>query len=85
MVREYARMHRHQFGSDRDACLGGVIAGIAGSKGSRIAVLLATVDTGAVDRFFVPEDAGMRYCLLPVAMRVCGGHTTGQQQFLEEY
>ena len=58
MVRDYARAYRHLFESDMDAFLGGVIAGICGSKGGRIAVLLATVDTGSVDRYFVPEEAG---------------------------
>ena len=60
MAREYAKMHQSQFGTDQDAFLGGVIAGIAGSQGSRIAVLLATDDTGSVDRYFDPEEAGRR-------------------------
>ena len=81
MAREYAEYHRALFRSEAYAILGGVIAGIAGSEGSRIAVLLATVDTGSVDRFWVPEEAGMRYCLFPVAMRICGGHSDGQQVF----
>ena len=50
-----------------------------------MSVLLAVVDTGSVDRYFVPEEAGMRYCTQPVAMRIRGGHTTHHQVFLEEY
>ena len=84
MVREYAREHQSEFASEQDAFLGGVIAGIAGSEGSRIAVLLATVDTGSVDRFFDPEEAGHRFCLFPLAMRICGGHSDGEQVFLAE-
>ena len=85
MVREYAKTHRHQFGSDMDAFVGGVIAGISGSKGGRISALLAVVDTGSVDRYFAPEEAGMRYCTQPVAVRICGGHSVQHQVFLEEY
>ena len=78
MVREYAKTHRARFATDMDAFMGG-------SDGSRIAVLLATVDTGSVERFFVPEEAGMRYCLFPVDICICGGHSDGEQVFLEEH
>ena len=84
LAEEYAHHNLHEFRTQEQAFLGGSVAGVAGTPGGRVAVLLAAVDTGACDRFYEPEEGGMRYCLRPLAMRICEGHSERDHLFLEE-
>ena len=83
-VKEHAGEHRDFFGPELDAVMGGVVAGVAGSKGGRVAVLLATVDTDHAADTSSQNEQVKRYCIMPVAMRMCGGQSIGDQHFLAE-